>query len=120
MAQFKLAQNAKWRSLIEVLEVSDLVDGKFNVCLLKSTILSTKSYNPRATGSLCHFMLKVFCTILKPAPFSVNSSTTRVIQFSLSHVCQTDWELPNYLADPDFFIDLFSMLYSGLKSSKHS
>ena len=33
-----------------------------------------KKYNPR-TGSLRHFMLKVFCASLKPAPFSVNSST---------------------------------------------
>ena len=35
----------------------------------------TKIYNPRATGSLRHFMLYVFCATLKPAPLSVNSST---------------------------------------------
>ena len=32
LAQFKLAQNTKWRSLTEVLEVSVLDDGKFNIC----------------------------------------------------------------------------------------
>ena len=32
MAQFKLLQRTKWRSLFEVLEVSDLVDIKFNIC----------------------------------------------------------------------------------------
>ena len=32
MTQFGLAQNTKWRSLIEVLEVSDLVDWKFSTC----------------------------------------------------------------------------------------
>ena len=32
LAQFKLAQIIKWRSLIEGLEVSDLVDWKFNRC----------------------------------------------------------------------------------------
>ena len=37
--------------------------------------LSSKIYNPRATGSLHHFMLKLFCAVLKTAPFSVNSST---------------------------------------------
>ena len=36
--------------------------------------LSTKNYNPGATGSLHHFMLKLFRTILNPAPFSVKSS----------------------------------------------
>ena len=34
-----------------------------------------KSYNPGATGSLRHFMLKVFCANLKIVPFSINSST---------------------------------------------
>ena len=65
MAQFKLAQNIKWQSLIEVLEVSDLLtESSIYVCPLSR--LSTKDYNPRAIGSLCHFMLKVFRFLLKP------------------------------------------------------
>ena len=35
--------------------------------------------NPRATGSLRHFMLKVFCLTLKSAPFSVYSSSMSLI-----------------------------------------
>ena len=31
LPQFKLAQNTKWRSLIEVLDVSDLADWKLNI-----------------------------------------------------------------------------------------
>ena len=65
MAQFKVVQNTKWCSLIEVLEVSDQY----------MSMLSTKDYNPRVTGSLRHFVLKVFCANLKTAPFSINSST---------------------------------------------
>ena len=38
--------------------------------------MSNKNLNPRATESLRHFMLKVFCAILKTAPFSVNSSSS--------------------------------------------
>ena len=44
-----MAQNTKWRSLIEVLEVYDLVDGKFNIYMFGP---STKYFNPKATGSL--------------------------------------------------------------------
>ena len=36
--------------------------------------LSTKNYKPRATGSLRHCMLKVFCAVLKTAPFRLNYS----------------------------------------------
>ena len=34
--------------------------------------LSTKNYEPRATGSLRHLMLKVFCAVLKTAPYRLN------------------------------------------------
>ena len=46
-------------------------------CWVKVNIsrLSTKTCNPGATGSLRHLILKVFCAVLKSAPFSVNSST---------------------------------------------
>ena len=37
--------------------------------------LSTKNYKPRATGSLHHLMLKVFCAIVKTAPYRLNYST---------------------------------------------
>ena len=57
---FKMAQP------IEVLKVKNLVEWKFR--------LSTKNYKPRATGSLSHLMLKVFCTVLKTAPYRLNYS----------------------------------------------
>ena len=48
--------------LIVVLEVSDLVDWKFNICPgYLPKILTLDLY--RATGSLRHFMLMVFCAI---------------------------------------------------------
>ena len=36
--------------------------------------LSTKNYKPRATGSLRHLMLKVFCAVLLTAPYRLNYS----------------------------------------------
>ena len=48
--------------------------------------LSTKNYNPRATGSLRHFMLKVFYAVLKTESFSVNSSTLRRKQAQKSKI----------------------------------
>ena len=39
-----------------------------------SRLSSSKNCNPRATGSLHHFMLKVFYAIFKTVPFSVNRS----------------------------------------------
>ena len=42
--------------------------------------LSNKNYKPRATGSLCHFILKVFCAVLKTVPFSLNCSTTPLFE----------------------------------------
>ena len=45
--------------------------------------LSTKNYKPRATGSLRHFMLKVFCAVLKTAPYRLNYS---ILKFFFSFV----------------------------------
>ena len=34
--------------------------------------VSTTNYKPRATGSLRHLTLKVFCAVLKTAPYRLN------------------------------------------------
>ena len=41
---------------------------------------STKNYKPRATGSLRHLMLKlkVFCAVLKTAPYRLNYSKSHL------------------------------------------
>ena len=58
-----MAQNTKCCNLIKVLEIR-WSESSINV-------QSTNNDNSGATGSLRHFMLKVFCAILKTAPFSV-------------------------------------------------
>ena len=46
---------------------------------------------PIATGSLCHYMLKVVSVIFKTAPFSVNSSIcTLVVWFEMNPYNQID------------------------------
>ena len=62
----------KWRRLIEVLEVSNLVEAHY------MSRLYTKNYNPRSTGSLRHFMIKVFCAILITAPLYDNNSNKKL------------------------------------------
>ena len=54
--------------MAQVLEVKDLAFGSVKVRFM----YKVQAINQ--TGSLHHFMLKVFCTILKTALFSVNSS----------------------------------------------
>ena len=54
------------------LEVQDLVEWTVKVQYMLR--LTTKSYSPR----LRHFMLKVFCAVLKTASYSLNSSTHAV------------------------------------------
>ena len=56
-----------------------MVEWKFNICPGQAI---NQNYKPRATGSLRHFMLKVFCAILKTAPISVNSSNNIFDVFS--------------------------------------
>ena len=58
-----MALNIKWRSLIEVLEVSDLADLKFNIC---------PGYPPK----FLTLEQQEVCAILKTAPISVNSIMT--------------------------------------------
>ena len=55
-------------------KVSPLVFGFGDWKPLLLDRLSTKNYKPRATGSLRHLMLKVFCAILKTAPYRLNYS----------------------------------------------
>ena len=79
MAQ--IAQNTKWCSQIELLEVPDLADQRS----IKSRP-STNNHNPRETESLRNFMLKVFCTLSNPAPFSVKSSLFSVCIQTLTYL----------------------------------
>ena len=76
MAHFKVAQNTNWHSLIW-----DARGIRFDwVVVQYMSRLSTENYNSRATGSLRHFMLNVFCTTLKTAPISVKISITDLKQ----------------------------------------
>ena len=70
MAQYKLAQNKNLRSLIW--GARGLRFGWVKVQYMSR--LSTKNNNSRTTGSLRHFLLKMFCATLKNAPISVKSS----------------------------------------------
>ena len=47
---------------------------------------STKKYKPRATGSLRHLMLKVFCAVLKTAPYRLNYSTQIILILPYGYV----------------------------------
>ena len=67
LAHFKMAQ-LYWGA-------RGLSGAKVQYTIYNVTRLSPKNYNPRATGRLRHFMLKLFYTVLKTVPFSVNSST---------------------------------------------
>ena len=56
--------------------------------------LSTKNYKPRATGSLRHLMLKVFCAVLLTAPYRLNYFNLNENNYSkgsdeLAFHCQT-------------------------------
>ena len=61
--------------------------------------LSTKNYKPRATGSLRHLMLKVFCAVLKTAPYRLNYSNYIIYDFTLVYTdTDTDLSLDQGLA----------------------
>ena len=75
--------------------------------------LSTKNYNPRATGSLRHLMLKVLARHTLTAPSRLNYSTFRaIVPLKMDNLCYTLEYLEAVLVE--CFIHILMVLIKNL------